>query len=354
MEAGPVQAKVRFMNISQVSKKFSRPRVRPGVVSISLAALISSLFSQEVPPAPVQIDQQNQPLPATQTLSQESLEQLLAPIALYPDALIALMLPASTVPSDVVLASRFVAANGDPNQIPHQSWDNSVQSLASYPEVVTWMDQNLEWTASLGQAFLVQPADVMNAIQQLRSQAQAAGNLVNTPQQVIVQEKTFIRIVPAEPEYLYVPQYDPDIVYVQPYSQDYGPLITFGVGFAVGSWLNFDFDWNRHQIYRGDWQPGWNYSGYDNTGDNRRVNVVNLNQNTAHPWQASPRSRQQLTRQQQNFPANSNNLQNGPGASAVLPPTVHGNSQHDRQVPRAEPKSSARPPAPKNQPGSKH
>ena len=164
------------MKIPHTSEKSSLLRLKFGVACVSLASLISPLFSQEVPPAPVQTSQQNQPLPATQILSQDSLKQLLAPIALYPDALIALILPASTVPSDVVLASRYIAGNGDPKQIPNQQWDNSVQSLASYPDVLTWMDQNLEWTTSLGQAFLVQPADVMNAIQQLRAQAQAAGN----------------------------------------------------------------------------------------------------------------------------------------------------------------------------------
>lgn len=299
-------------------------RLQIGVAGISLASLISSLFSQEVPPAPVQTYPQNQPMPAPQTLSPASLQQLLSPIALYPDALIALILPASTVPSDVVLASRFVASNGNPAQIRNQSWDNSVQSLASYPDVVTWMDKNLEWTTSLGLAFLVQPADVMNAIQQLRAQAQAAGNLVDTPQQVIVKERTIIRIVPAEPDYLYVPQYDPEIVYVQPYSQDFGPLITFGIGFAVGSWLNYDFDWNRHEIYRGDWQPGW---GWDRNGNgnrnggvnivnnnvNNNVNVVNINQSTAQPWQASSRSRNQLKRQQENFQANSGNARDASG-----------------------------------------
>jgi len=321
------------MNIPHTPGKSFRPRLVLGVACFSMASLISSLFSQEVPPPPVQTNPQNQPLPATQTLSPDSLKQLLAPIALYPDALIALILPASTVPSDVVLASRYVAANGDPKQIPNQSWDNSVQSLASYPDVVTWMDQNLEWTTSLGQAFLVQPADVMNAIQQLRAQAQAAGNLVNTPQQVVVKEKTFIRIVPAEPDYLYVPQYDPEIVYVQPYSQDYGPLVTFGVGFAVGSWLNYDFDWNRHQIYQGDWQPGWDYSSYGN-GGNRGANVVNIAQNSAQPWQASSRSRQQLTQQQQSFQATSNNLGNVRAASGVTAATANSTGQTVRQVPR--------------------
>jgi len=161
------------MNTSRHARTFAPVALQLGVACVFLVSLISPLFSQEVPQAPAQTNQQNQPLPATQTLSPDTLKQLLAPIALYPDALIALILPASTVPSDVVLASRYVAGSGDPKQIPNQPWDKSVQSLASYPDVVTWMDKNLEWTTSLGQAFLVQPADVMNAIQQLRAQAQA-------------------------------------------------------------------------------------------------------------------------------------------------------------------------------------
>ena len=319
--------------ISRTRPAFTNLCFKLGVGSASFALVISSLCSQGMPPPSVQTDPQNRSMPATQPLSPENLNQLLAPIALYPDALIALMLPASTVPSDVVLASRYLADKGDPKQIPNQSWDNSVQSLASYPDVVTWMAQNIEWTTSLGQAFLVQPAEVMNAIQQLRAQAQAAGNLVSTPQQVIVKEKSFIRIVPAEPEYLYVPQYDPEIVYVQPYSQDYGPMITFGVGFAVGSWLNYDFDWNRHQIYRGDWQPGWNYSSYGNGGNNI-VNVVNINQNTAQPWQASSRSRQQLIQQQQSFQPASNNYGNTQVPLGVAGAPAINAGQRIRQVPQ--------------------
>jgi hypothetical protein len=280
-----------------------------GYAGLLLISLTASLFSQGESGAPD--DLQNQPQNVTQTLSPESLQQLLAPIALYPDALIALILPASTVPSDVVLASRYLAANGDPQNIPNQSWDSSVQSLASYPEVITWMDQNLQWTTTLGEAFSAQPADVMNTIQQLRSQAQLAGNLVDTPQQSIVQDDNAIRIVPADSDYLYVPQYDPEVVYVQPYSQEIGPIITFGVGFSVGAWLNYDCDWNHHQIYRGDWQPGWNKGRYQhggNQGSNSAINVVNINQSTAQAWRPSHQSKQQLARQQQNFARINSNL----------------------------------------------
>jgi hypothetical protein len=289
------------------------------IAGLLLISLTAHLFSQGVSGA--SDDLQNQPQNITQTLSPESLQQLLAPIALYPDALIALILPASTVPSDVVLASRYLAANGDPQNIPNQSWDSSVQSLASYPEVITWMDQNLQWTTTLGEAFLAQQADVMSAIQQLRSQAQLAGNLVDTPQQRIVKSDTVIRIVPAEADYLYVPQYDPAVVYVQPYSQEIGPLLTFGVGFAVGAWLNYDCDWNHHQIDRGDWQPGWNNGRYQNGGNqggNNAVNVVNINQSTAQPWQPTHQNKQQQVRQKQNFARINSNLPATARASSAV------------------------------------
>ena len=266
-----------------------------------------------------------------QKLAPEALNELLAPIALYPDALIALILPASTVPADLVLAARYIASNGDPAQIANQPWDDSVKSLVRYPDVLKWMDQNLEWTTALGDAFLDQPADVMNSIQALRAEAIAAGNLTDTPQQRVVREKTCVRIVPAEPEVIYVPQYDPEVVYVQPYSEDVGPLLTFSAGFAVGSWLNYDCDWDRRGIYVGQWRPGWKRDrdwdrggdwdrdrDWDRGGDwdrdrdwdrgdrdrgdrgpnNNIVNVVNINSDTARQWQPSASSQRQQAREQ--------------------------------------------------------
>ena len=284
----------------------------------------------EPPPVP--------PQSAPQQLSQEELKNLVGPIALYPDALIALILPASTVPSDLVLAERYIASNGDLTQIANQPWDDSVKSLVRYPDVLKWMDQNLEWTTTLGEVFLDQPADVMNSIQALRAEAIAAGNLTDSPQQHVVREKTCIRIVPAQPDVIYVPEYDPEVVYVQPYSEDVGPLLTFSAGFAVGSWLNYDCDWDRRGIYVGQWRPGWNqYRNWDrgdrdpngdrwnegpnwDRGDrdqnwdrwdqggnwdrggrgenNSIVNVVNINSDTARQWQPSASSQRQQARQQ--------------------------------------------------------
>ena len=229
------------------------------LIMLLSAFVACPLQAQAPPPEPPQAAVES----TAQKLAPEALNELLAPIALYPDALIALILPASTVPADLVLAARYIASNGDPAQIANQPWDDSVKSLARYPDLLKWMDQNLEWTTQVGETFLDQPADVMNSIQQLRAQAIAAGNLVDTPQQTIVkevvEEETRVRIVPAEPEVIYVPQYDPEVVYVQPYAPDFGPVVTFGVGFAVGSWLNYDCDWGRRTVCVGDWRPGWRH-----------------------------------------------------------------------------------------------
>jgi hypothetical protein len=183
---------------------------------------------------------------------------LVGPIALYPDPLVALILPASTVPSDITLADRYLDANGDPAGIGAQSWDPSVKGLAHYPQVLKWMDDNLSWTQALGAAFAQQPADVMKSIQQLRAQAQAAGTLVNTPEQRIEMEGDEIRIVPADAGVIYVPQYDPDLVYQE--SEAYsGPFVTFGAGFPVGAWLGYECDWDDFGIWIGPWYPGWTY-----------------------------------------------------------------------------------------------
>jgi hypothetical protein len=194
------------------------------------------------------------PMPAYQPLADAQLDQLLGPIALYPDPLIAQILPASTVPTQVVLADRYVTGGSDPNQIDQQPWDPSVQALARYPSVLKWMDDNLNWTTELGQTFLNQQPDVMASIQRLRASANNLGNLQSTPQQQVVNDGGNIEIVPADPQVIYVPVYQPDVVY---YQTAYGsPFITFGFGFAIGGWLDCDFDWgHRNIIYWGRNHP---------------------------------------------------------------------------------------------------
>ncbi len=188
----------------------------------------------------------------------EELDQIFAPIALYPDALVALILPAASVPADIVHAADFINAHGDPGQIASQPWDESVKSLAHYPDVVKWMCDNLPWTQQAGDAFLAQPADVMASIQQLRARAVSAGSLINTPQQQVLTDGGEIRIIPAQPDVIYVPCYDPDLVYDGQTAYD-GPWLTFGDPYPEGLWLNYDLNWESHNIWIGQWRPGWDY-----------------------------------------------------------------------------------------------
>ena len=181
------------------------------------------------------------PMPADQPVSDAQLDQMLGPIALYPDPLIAQILPASTLPTQIVLADRYVTGGGDPNQIDQQPWDASVQAVARYPSVLKWMDDNLNWTTDLGQAFLNQQPDVMNSIQRLRATASKLGNLQSSPQQQVIADGSDIEIVPADPQVIYVPVYQPDQVY---YDAPYGaPFITFGIGWPFGLWMDYDCNW---------------------------------------------------------------------------------------------------------------
>ena len=221
------------------------------------------------------------------TYSPEQLDQMLGPIALYPDPLVAVILPASTVPSDLALAASYLAANGAPGGIDAQPWDPSVKALARYPDVVKWMNGNLDWTQALGAAFAQQPADVMKSIQQLRVQARAAGTLVDTPQQHVVFQGDDIRIVPAQSNVIYVPAYDPAIVYETPVGYA-GPFLTFGLGYPVGAWLGYQCDWDDFGIWIGPWSPGWGYSrGWRNPGSGV---------NAWRAWRPDPRRSREVVR----------------------------------------------------------
>jgi hypothetical protein len=196
---------------------------------------------------------------AYQPLSEPQLDQLLAPIALYPDPLLAQILPASTLPTQVVLANRYLMSGGDPGAIFQQPWDASVQALAHYPAVLRYLDDNLAWTTEIGQAFLNQPQEVMDSIQRLRLSAQNFGNLVSTPQQQVVWYDGSLDILPSDPNLIYVPVYEPDTIYYQT-----GCPPGFGAPCIIGAWLNCDFDWHRHHLFcwdRGHQSPGGGWSG---------------------------------------------------------------------------------------------
>lgn len=187
--------------------------------------------------------------------SPEQLDNLLAPVALYPDPLLSQVLLASMFVEDIDEAARWVRANGS-RGIDDQPWDASVRAVAHYPTVIAMMADRIDWTASLGQAYAYQSTDVMISVQRLRRMAYNAGNLFTTPQQQILIEDDFIRIVPYEPALLYVPVYDPYICYYR--RPLWGAAITFSIGFLIGVWLNRDCDWHHHRIYYHGWRgPGW-------------------------------------------------------------------------------------------------
>ena len=200
--------------------------------------------------------------------SNEEIEQLAAPVALYPDPLLAQVLMAATYPVEVVQAARFVQANptlGDSRlgeALRYQNWDDSVKALVSFPQILAMMDGKLDWTQRLGDAFLAQQQDLMDAVQVLRARAQAQGTLTSSPQQVVTVQAPYIYIQPASPQVIYVPVYNPLIVYGpwpypahQPYH--YRPIgwpvatgfFGFGGGIFVGFGLWGTFDWHRHAVF---------------------------------------------------------------------------------------------------------
>lgn len=261
------------------------PRFRP-VLGL-LLALGAPALAAELPPLPAAPSVPSAPsataipvapsaptvpgAPASALFTAEQLDLLLGPVALYPDALLALILPASTSPSEIVLAARFLQAGNSPAQAEAHAWDDSVRSLVYYPDTIRWMDENLAWTKQLGEAFLAQPEDVMAAIQRLRFRALQAGSLFSNAQQQVVVEGSAIKILPAQPEVIFAPYYNPSIVYLprSAYPDFDAPLLSYGSGFAAGIWLSYGLDWparriwvidrherERHWREHRDWRPG--------------------------------------------------------------------------------------------------
>jgi hypothetical protein len=196
-----------------------------------------------------------------QPFSAEQLDNLLSPIALYPDPLLAQTLVAASFPDQIEEAARYVRANGQ-GGIDDQDWDVSVKAIAHYPAVLQMMADKIDWTTSVGQAYVNQSADVSASIQRLRHMARQAGNLETTPQEEVLVNGDYIAIDPLQPQFIYVPLYDPAICfYRRPF---WGPAITFSVGFPIGAWLNLDFHWGFGGGWGGvfytGWQPwgGWN------------------------------------------------------------------------------------------------
>src|SRR5215467_190706 len=209
------------------------------------------------------------------------LEKLAMPIALHPDPLIAIILPAAVYPVEIVQAARFVKDTNNIPKVDNQSWDDNVKAVAHFPELIAKMSDDLGWTVDLGHAFLDQSKELMDTIQSLRAKAQKAQTLQTSPQQIvtvtnyiefvtnvttIVQvTNQIIEIQPANPKVIYVPVYPPTVYYPPPYYvyNPYAPLIAFGIGVAWG------YAWANHCYWRG---------GHVHTGSSTSVKV-NINKN---------------------------------------------------------------------------
>src|SRR6266699_6750853 len=209
--------------------------------------------------------------PASGQTPQE-LQQLVAPIALYPDALVAQILAASTYPTEIVEADRWMQSHSNvkgeelAKEVDKQPWDPSIKALTQFPSVLENMDKNISWTSSLGDAYANQQQDVTDAVQAMRQQARKAGHLNSSEQEKGTTQGNTIVIEPANPEVVYVPAYDPWLVYGEPivaYPGWYpvpgiflaGAGIGFGVGFGVGffggfgwGWHHWGCDWHGHRV----------------------------------------------------------------------------------------------------------
>ncbi len=346
-------------------------------------------MAQDQPPPGAQLpppaEAQQPPQPAVPQLGRAELEKLLAPIALYPDDLVAQILTASTYPIEVVQASRWVSAHpnvrGDALQdaMQQEPWDPSVKGLTAVPQVLAMMNDKLDWTQQLGEAFLAQPGDITNAIQDLRAKAEANGNLRSSERirvrRVAPQEPPppvpipvdvdpellppppppeYIVIEPVDPGVYYVPIYDPYVVYGPWLWPAYRPfywyppgyvvgaaVIGFSVGFFVGSalWCHYNWGW-----YGG----GYGYAGWRGGGP-VTINVVQFNQfnrtnfvaerNGFSNWQfeAAHRGTVQFQnaalRQQFGEPKNFQNFQRAAlqGNLQGTPGQLHGNLQGNFQ-----------------------
>jgi len=302
--------------------------------------------------------------------SVQEIDAMVAPIALYPDALLSQVLMAATYPLEIVQAARWSKSTGNTggdaalSKVSDQTWDPSVQSLAAFPQLLTMMSDQLDWTQKIGDAFLAQQGDVMDSIQRLRQQAQKAGNLTsNTQQNVSTQGQTII-IEPAQPNVIYVPAYNPTVVYGAWAYPSYPPVyypgvmswypgqavvngLMWGAGVAAAGAIFGGFNWNnrdvninvnnfnrisRNNFYSGQGNSSWKHNpqhrgavAYRDNGSRQRYSTRDVSAVSARndlrghgPAQGGPRAADQAPVRQAAAAAPARNLdQNRPAASPV-------------------------------------
>ena len=284
------------------------------VCSLTLAGLLAAIQpavdSQEPPPSPAPTTptatDQAQAIP----FKAEELEQIVAPIALYPDALLAQVMMASTYPLEVVLAARWTKEHPDikgdavAKAVESETWDPSVKSMVAFPDVLAMMNDKLDWTQKLGDAVLAQRKDVMDAVQRLRVKAKDAGNLKSSKEQTVKTEpapadssaQQVIIIESPSPEVVYVPTYNPTVVYgawpypAYPPYYYYPPgyaagtaFLSFGAGVIVGGALWGGFNWGHSDI-------DVNVNRYNNF--NRNTNLSANRTNVSNRWEHNSTHRQ--------------------------------------------------------------
>src|SRR5213595_2119434 len=259
------------------------------VMGLGLLSSVSSAFAQQA---------QSQVMTTTTTeqespkIPNEQLDSLVAPIALYPDPLLAQVLAASTYPLEIIQLQQWMDRNKNlkgkalADAVAKQPWDPSIQGLVEFPDVVQRMAGNIQWTTDLGNAFLAQQSDVMDAVQRLRAKAQGTGNLKTSAQQVVHAEtipsgKQVITVEPAQPDVVYVPSYDSTVVYgAAPVEYPYypytypgympGTALAWGAGIALGAaaWGAWGGHWGNC-----DWNGGnVNINNNNNFNKNNNFN----------------------------------------------------------------------------------
>jgi hypothetical protein len=297
-------------------------------ISVGLSLLPQITAAQEAAPESSATAAAPAPPPSAPVKrSAAELEKLAMPIALYPDQLIAVILPASVYPVEVVQAARFVKDTNNIPKVDDQSWDDNVKAVAKFPEVIQKMNDDLNWTVELGQAFLDQSKELMDTIQSLRAKAQKAGNLRTSEHQIVTVTNVvvvqtnynevvtvtnqIVQVQPANPQVVYVPTYPPTVYYPPPgyVYNPIAPLVTFGVGMAWGAILANNCNWGH-----GDVDINVNNSVNRNSNINTSRNTSNT-RNTANARASgtSAGNRQGTT---QKWQPDQNRMRNSGGTSA--------------------------------------
>ncbi len=334
------------------------------ILQQKLAVVLCALM---IAPAPIALYAQDQqgpppPPPPGQTLTPDQLNDLVAPVALYPDPLLSQVLVASTYPLEVVQAYQWMQKNPGvtgaalTEAVQQQNWDPSIQALVVFPDVMKRLNDDVTWTTNLGNAFLAQQSDVMDAVQRMRLQAQQAGKLASTPQENVTTQadngQQYIDIEPADPAVIYVPVYDPVWIWGPPiwypYPHWYWParsVIVGGVGFGFGIGIPiggfFGVGWGGWGGW--GWHPAWGSHTVivNNTFIHRynfnTVNVANVHGRTVWQHDAMHRAGVPYATPQLNQQFRGNVRQNIAPAERPAVNTNSGERFGNRSVPQSQP-----------------